>query len=76
MTNNKIFWNRRSGKDRRQQSQTDQDCQRIIDRRYLPNNGYMLVMGAGGIDRFELLGFLPVMGLLSLMALGSYFLAL
>lgn len=61
-----IFWNRRSGRDRRADTgaaghylQTDD--RRVLDRRLYGDNGYVLVIGHTGIDRFTLLVTLPAL---------------
>lgn len=61
-----VFWNRRSGRDRRHEKKADGgipviDERRIMDRRLYGNNGYLLVVGDAGIDRFTLFVTLPAL---------------
>lgn len=56
-----VFWNRRAGGDRRGDQNTYQlsDERRIIDRRLYGDNGFVLIIGHTGVDRFTLLVTLP-----------------
>ncbi len=69
-----IFWNRRSGVDRRLGAFTESNSnenRRITDRRSMPNNDYVLVLGRGGLDSFELLILVPIVTVLSFVGLGN-----
>lgn len=64
--NRSIFWNRRSGRDRRHEKNAEGhfpviDERRIMDRRLYGNNGYLLIVGDAGIDRFTLFVTLPAL---------------
>ena len=74
-----VFWNRRSGADRRQieylerSSDTQKDGRRQgIDRRLTPNNDYLLIIGDRGLDAFELLIIVPLVTVLSATVVGSF----
>ena len=59
-----IFWNRRSGDDRRhdQSDQLQGDDRRVGDRRMYRSNDYLLVIGGyTGLDRFTVLVFIPAL---------------
>ncbi len=59
----KIFWNRRSGKDRRSLADrspyASQEDRRRSDRRLYGNNDYVLIIGQSGLDKFSLLVTVP-----------------
>jgi hypothetical protein len=70
---NGIFWNRRSGFDRRIFN-TDPDLDfRGLDRRNSDSKDYVLVMGSGGIDAFGLVIALPVLALIIVAITGNFF---
>lgn len=63
-----IFWNRRSGQDRRDKTayenrylRSGDGDRRVMDRRLYGDNDYLLIIGHTGIDRFTLLVTLPVL---------------
>lgn len=60
-----VFWNRRSGRDRRREAVPELylqgDERRVMDRRLYDDNGYMLVVGESGLDRFTILVTVPAM---------------
>ena len=66
----KIFWNRRSGRDRRhsgshQTPYFKSDDRRGLDRRLYGDNDYVLVIGNTGVDRFTLLISIPALIIVS-----------
>ena len=69
----RVFLNRRSGKDRRQRYNSAYDSRRIMDRRQIPNNDLVLIIGNDGLDRFELVAIVPILTLMSAVMLGAYF---
>ena len=69
----RVFLNRRSGKDRRQLYNSAYDSRRIMDRRQIPNNDLVLIIGNDGLDRFELVAIVPILTLMSAVMLGAYF---
>ena len=68
-----VFWNRRAGGDRRQLFNSAYASRRVMDRRQLPNNDLILVIGNNGLDRFELLAMIPIITLMSVVMLTAYF---
>jgi hypothetical protein len=68
-----VFWNRRTGNDRRQLFNSAYASRRSSDRRQLPDNDLLLVIGKNGLDRFELLAMIPIISLMSAVMLSSYF---
>ena len=69
----KVFFNRRSGKDRRQLYNSAYQSRRVMDRRQIPNNDLALIIGNDGLDRFELLAIVPILALTAAVMLGAYF---
>ncbi len=67
-----MFLNRRSGTDRRHSPNTSEFNRRTLDRRHSPSNDYLLIMGNGGLDSFELLIIVPIITVISAVMLGSY----
>jgi hypothetical protein len=59
-----IFWNRRSGFDRRVYDEHPYRESRDDERRDPDSDNYVLVVGEGGIDRFTLLVALPLLALI------------
>ena len=55
-----IFWNRRSGYDRRILSHDNGYDRRYFDRRKQTHNGYLLLVGSRGIDGFNLFFTFPL----------------
>lgn len=68
----RLFWNRRSGFDRRVFSDTPNEERRFMERRSPRSDGYVLVVGDGGLDRFSLLVMVPVLTLLCAALLSSW----
>ena len=68
-----VFWNRRAGIDRRELYNSAYASRRVMDRRQLPNNDLILVIGNNGLDRFELLAMIPIITLMSAVMLTAYF---
>ncbi|HUH37941.1 MAG TPA: hypothetical protein VL027_08355 [Spongiibacteraceae bacterium] len=68
----KMFWNRRSGFERRLISDPPADEQRFLERRNPRSDGYVLVIGEGGLDRFSLMVMVPVLGLLCAALVSSW----
>lgn len=60
-----VFWNRRSGRDRRREVSAEHylqsDERRVMDRRLYDDNGYLLVVGESGLDRFTILVTVPAL---------------
>lgn len=61
-----IFWNRRSGGDRRDRADAtgnylQSDDRRVMDRRLYGENGFILIIGHTGLDRFTLFVTLPTL---------------
>lgn len=61
-----IFWNRRSGGDRRDRTDApgnylQSDDRRVMDRRLYGENGFVLIIGHTGLDRFTLFVTLPTL---------------
>lgn len=61
-----IFWNRRSGADRRDREDEpgnylQSDDRRVMDRRLYGDNGFVLIIGHTGLDRFTLFVTLPTL---------------
>lgn len=69
----RVFWDRRSGVDRRQTTNPSDYNRRAIDRRQIPNNDYLLVIGGSGLDTFELMVLVPIIAVISAMMLGNFF---
>lgn len=67
-----VFWDRRSGVDRRQFNHEEVEQRRAGDRRQAPCNDYLLIIGASGLDSFELLILAPIITVLLAMMAGSY----
>lgn len=67
-----IFLDRRSGVDRRHTQSPTEHERRSVDRRHLPNNHYLLIVGNSGLDSFELLVIMPIITVISAMMLGSF----
>ena len=68
-----VHWNRRSGVDRRQLQGNSTNAQRrALDRRQLPNNDYLLIVGRTGLDSFELLVTVSISTMVTAMVVGSY----
>ncbi len=64
--NKAVFWNRRSGGDRRHRAPVRSmdalhDERRTGDRRLYSDNHYLLVVGDSGLDRFTVLVALPLL---------------
>lgn len=64
--NRSIFINRRTGIDRRRHGADPAqylkgDDRRVMDRRLYGENGYLLVIGHTGLDRFTMLVTLPAL---------------
>ncbi|MGK0499152.1 MAG: hypothetical protein ACJAYG_000784 [Oceanicoccus sp.] len=68
----KVFWNRRSGFDRRLSYGGTDINRRTVERRDAPNNDFLLILGNNGLDSFELLAIVPIISLLTAMMVGSY----
>lgn len=69
----RMFWDRRSGVDRRQITNPSDYNRRTIDRRQIPDNDYLLVIGNSGLDSFELMVLVPIVAVISAMMLGNFF---
>lgn len=67
-----VFLNRRSGYDRRLLDYGNSGDRRIIDRRKSIDNGYLLVVGNTGLDRFNLFVTMPLVSVLMLSFLANY----
>ncbi|WP_101758592.1 hypothetical protein [Oceanicoccus sp. KOV_DT_Chl] len=65
-----LFWNRRSGSDRRQHQLQSNDNRQRLDRRQLADNHYQLFIAHHGFDRFELFSLSAITLLLTAMLLG------
>lgn len=75
-----IFWNRRSGADRRDSGSDlayapagEGSDRRSLDRRLYGDNGYILIVGDAGLDRFTLFVSFPALVLATAsLAIGSF----